>query len=407
MKYKTLLASLLILFCFGSCQKQSPIKLLNTIQEEEVYIPLVDNNREVVQVIKIIIKNEQMEVLATYPLYYPLESLDENEAAYLTHSICSENPNLCEDIKLRFSLWDIYLSPDKSKLGWRENLSWCSGTTCYGLDRIISYISNKNTKQTLIELPYHADLVTRQNLSTFLWSPNNLQIAFAYFSDDSLRMKYVDSETRLIVDVGDGSTPFDWSPDGKHLASTLYSPLNNQWEIYIIDLSGAKTIFPLPNLKIIESLDWSPDGTKIAISAWDGQGDEKPKFNIYILDLDSGDMTNISPKEDFSYRKVQWSPDGKILGTLSSSINIENSIQLHFLDTNSWEVMSIFESGDSDTSWQWSRNSQAVLSRTIDNGSVKVVIYNMVDQNISLVNFPKQLLSEIENGNIEIGLPAW
>lgn len=104
-----------------------------------------------------------------------------------------------------------------------------------------------------------------------------------------------------------------WSPDSTRLlyaTSIVISDTYNS-ELFVVDVDGSN-FTNLTNSVAHESLpQWSPDGSKIAYTAFEGQNNE-----LYTMNADGSHITNLtnSPASEFA---GMWSPDGARLAYLS------------------------------------------------------------------------------------------
>jgi dipeptidyl aminopeptidase/acylaminoacyl peptidase len=113
-----------------------------------------------------------------------------------------------------------------------------------------------------------------------------------------------------------------WSPDGNQIAflsdrdTTIES---KPFSLYIMDSNGENVrrmlpenswIFPESYAVTGAPFFWSPDGTKIAVSASTQTGDNHWQDNIYVIDLQLGEMQQVSTSRGFS---PVWSPDGNFI----------------------------------------------------------------------------------------------
>lgn len=153
-----------------------------------------------------------------------------------------------------------------------------------------------------------------------LCSPNSTYVAYGAAQAGNVDIYTMDMLTgnryRLTENPGHDSSP-RWSPDGLWIAFISYQ--GGQAQIGIIDARGVEQRFlPLLYFTGIESLDWSPDGTRLAFSARDartarGYEDNMP-FDLYTIHTDGSNLRRIlessadSPETFQSYWPISWRP---------------------------------------------------------------------------------------------------
>ncbi len=161
------------------------------------------------------------------------------------------------------------------------------------------------------------------------WSPDGSRIAFS--RGGSLAVMTADgSDIKTIMESQPaeaaepcraGSFVGGWSPDGARL--TYYSAvLGNReklgrWYICAIDADGSdlEVLVSDPLGSVQAEPAWSPDGSKIAFRSDRDSSNCKPPdypdctFEIYVLDLESGEEKNISNNPSIDI-EPNWSPDG-------------------------------------------------------------------------------------------------
>jgi Tol biopolymer transport system component len=123
------------------------------------------------------------------------------------------------------------------------------------------------------------------------------------------------NQTRLTNSPGNNHCPA-WSPDGERIAY-----INEYKMINVINSDGSrqKTIFqstaPYPDLL---SLDWSPDGAKIA---FDQDIDPYGSFeDIFTMNTDGSDVIPITSAGDLEWFDFPaWSPDGSTIALTYSA----------------------------------------------------------------------------------------
>ena len=97
-----------------------------------------------------------------------------------------------------------------------------------------------------------------------------------------------------------------WSPDGGQIAFT--SDANGSRNLWIVDVDSLKTRAVAPSNQDQWSAQWSPDGKRLLFLA-DHAGDEM--YDIFIADISTGSVTNLTSSPNHTERFATWSPDGR------------------------------------------------------------------------------------------------
>ena len=97
-----------------------------------------------------------------------------------------------------------------------------------------------------------------------------------------------------------------WSPDGKQIAFvTNISGRNNLWTV---PAGGGWPVQLTVSNQRQTAPAWSPDGKSIAFMS-DYDGDEQ--WDIFVVNAQNGEVTNLTRTKDISEESPAWSPDGK------------------------------------------------------------------------------------------------
>jgi TolB protein len=148
-----------------------------------------------------------------------------------------------------------------------------------------------------------------------VWSPDGRRIAFGRFQSDGMTGTYTMAANGTDLRfIGYGGSP-SWSPDGKRIA---YIGSDN---IGIRDTNGANDRKLIYAEGGVGSLDFSPDGSKIAFGARiDNIG------GLYVIDTAG---QNLKLLEEGAYLPC-WSPDGRriaYVGTATDTVPGPNQIR--------------------------------------------------------------------------------
>jgi TolB protein len=172
------------------------------------------------------------------------------------------------------------------------------------------------------------------------WSPNGTKIAFVASAfevdgshDPEIWVMNADGSGRkLLTSNSFPDTQPSWSPRGNKIAFVSARTGDTNRNIYVMDSDPATreaAVSLTPNTTDPayqghdDYPDWSPDGTKIAyVHTYESDGDGVP--NIWVMDPNGANKTNVSDNKSTSADMPAWSPNGaKIayVGVRSASTN--------------------------------------------------------------------------------------
>jgi TolB protein len=152
-------------------------------------------------------------------------------------------------------------------------------------------------------------------------------------SNDGKRLVYsvgAWTQSRLTVSAvdGRGARPLTdstaswfnmaWSPDDKRIAVTRLDSAHGL-AVWVLDADGAHaravTTFA-DSVGRAQWPTWSPDGKRLAVQVgrYDRNDHAHDRSDIWVIDLASGDATNLAPADDpWLDETPSWSPDGKTI----------------------------------------------------------------------------------------------
>ncbi|MCA1643331.1 MAG: DUF4214 domain-containing protein [Acidobacteria bacterium] len=213
----------------------------------------------------------------------------------------------------------------------------------------------------------------------------NGKVAFlrtGFDGGDGVYVMNADGSNQLRI-TADGEAP-TFSPDGTKIAFTIYQgPGNGFGEIYVVGADGCNPVnvtkHPLPDL----SPTWSPDGAKIAfITNRDHSNPQDPEDGlneIYVMNADGSNQTRITNGQGGFYLTPAWSPDGTKIafGFAPPNARSDTEVEIYVINADSTNLTRLTNNTLSDSEPSWSPDSQKLAFERATGGAGSQEIYVM------------------------------
>lgn len=234
-------------------------------------------------------------------------------------------------------------------------------------------------------------------------SPQGDKIAFISnrnFYFDVFIMDAIDGKIIKRIVEGNKSPDFEelniltpgltWSPDGSRIALSAKS--NGYDVIYLIDVNSEERETLPVRLEAIQSVTWSHDGTRLAFI-----GQDKKQSDIYIFDLETKTLTNIT-NDTFGDYDPSWSNDDKYIyfsSDRADNLNVDTILDgyemyksdykqkdIYRLELDNRKIERITDLPESDESFPHiSADGKKIIFISDINGINNIYTYNFTAEN--------------------------
>jgi Tol biopolymer transport system component len=150
-----------------------------------------------------------------------------------------------------------------------------------------------------------------------------------------------------------------FSPDGSQLAFIKIPDTQTPFtvgELWVMDSDGSNAH------KLADAdaghgyaANWSPDGKRIAFVVRENPDDERADqsseallSNIYLVDVQSGSLTQLTHLKNGRTETPSWSPDGN---TLAFNVVINDRMNVHIVDLSTGEIRALMEESTCCPAW--------------------------------------------------------
>lgn len=155
----------------------------------------------------------------------------------------------------------------------------------------------------------------------FTWSPDATQIAAGEWDQTAKKatVSLIDVATGQISEIATADklvAGLAWSPDGASLAYYKQDLATGTATVEVLAISGGDPREPIDN-DDLQWLDpvWTPDGESLIVT-----GLSPTAAQLYRVNVESGELTQLTQDESIYRRGPQFSPDGSLIAFTGSII---------------------------------------------------------------------------------------
>lgn len=126
-----------------------------------------------------------------------------------------------------------------------------------------------------------------------------------------------------------GIESFAWSPDSKQVVyvsrkkTGMEYAVSTNSDLYLYDLEKATTRNLTEGMMGYDTAPaFSPDGTQLAWLSMEHDGYESDKNRIFVMDMATGERTDLTAKWDYTADAIAWNPNGKSIYFLAPYLGV-------------------------------------------------------------------------------------
>ena len=160
----------------------------------------------------------------------------------------------------------------------------------------------------------------------------------------------------------------DWSPGGQRVA--FCSARDSDWEIHVVDATGANLVNLTRNPGVDAVPVWSPDGTRIAFYSYRDGYDA-----VWVMNADGSDPVELAACGDYSERDrpISWSPDGRRIAFRSER---DGNYEIYVMEADGANPANLTVHPGRDNNPSWSPDGTRIAFDSDRGGDHQIYVMN-------------------------------
>lgn len=201
-------------------------------------------------------------------------------------------------------------------------------------------------------------LIASGSIAHARWSPDGNRIAYVSSADENGRPPYhiavMNNNGENTQQLTEGETRHyspTWSPDGKQIAfiSARDYEGGGPLAIFVINSDGGEQKQVTP-YAFYNDLSWSPDGSRIAYSTFNG---------IFVVSTDGAEYKQLTDQWTDSF--PVWSPDGEYIAFQSTRDDTDEHFDIYVMRSNGTGIRRLTNNPAHDRQPSWSPDGKKII----------------------------------------------
>ena len=147
------------------------------------------------------------------------------------------------------------------------------------------------------------------------------------------------------------------------------------FDIHLIDPDGTNQLNITDDSRKDASPDWSPDGSRIVFERETGRSSEggPGTKDVFIMNSDGSEQTNLTDDVEADYREPDWSPDGARIAFFTSR---DRDGEIYVMNPDGSGLTRLTDVPGVDTSPNWSPDGAKIAFTSFRDGDGEVYLMN-------------------------------